>query len=88
MKTLILLLLVFSQAALSCPEALLYRDPCPGEIKDVYYQGLSVYHDYKDQACTQPLLYDGVCPDYLLGNCAQSGACYFRDFQNKPSFGG
>ena len=37
--------------------------------------GLSVYDDYQDRSCTQPLLHDGVCPDYLQGGCAQIGEC-------------
>lgn len=41
----------------------------------------SVYQD--GDKCTQPLLSDGVCPDYLVGGCAQSGNCQTQDNEKK-----
>ena len=38
----------------------------------------SVYDDYNDDKCTQPLLYDGVCPDYLQGGCALTNSCEYQ----------
>lgn len=78
MKYIILYLVSFS--VIACPEALRYGSPCfPVDVPNT--QGLSVYRDYNDKKCTQSLLNDGVCPDYLVGNCAQRGDCVYDSWK-------
>jgi hypothetical protein len=75
-KLLFFSLLLQSISVFACPGALRYSDSChPIIIQDTV--GLSVYSDYNDKKCTKPLLYDGVCPDYLVGGCAAIGECDF-----------
>lgn len=71
MKNLLMALYCMPLAALACPEALRYADPC--ETVVLSSQAVSVYEDA--HKCVQPLLYDGVCPDYLVGNCAALHTC-------------
>lgn len=70
-----LLLMLLSSTALACPEALRYADPCNPVTIDLTDKGYSIYQD--GDICTQPLLNDGVCPDYLVGGCAVIGECKF-----------
>lgn len=45
-----------------------YGDPCPLTV-------VKYAESPEDHRCTKPLLYDGVCPDYLVGGCALAGGC-------------
>lgn len=75
MKLLILLLfspLVFAQSNIPSIRPL---DPTHQYLVGMGVIGLSVYDDYNDKSCTQPLLDDGVCPDHLQGGCALIGEC-------------
>jgi hypothetical protein len=69
MRFLLLFFISFSaNSALVCPD----RHHCL--IGGYFDTGLkSVYQD--GDVCTQSLLSDGVCPDYLLGGCAIRGDC-------------
>lgn len=62
--------------AVACPETILYGDPCNQLIIDHRTAGLSIYQP--DDICTEPLLNDGVCPDYLQGGCAAKGECKLK----------
>ncbi len=72
-KIILIIMLIFPALGVSCPEALRYGDPCKPLQIDLAAKGMSVYQ--QGDTCTEFLLSDGVCPDYLQGGCAARGEC-------------
>jgi homoserine trans-succinylase len=70
-KILIAVFLLVPMVCFACPEAIYYAYPCGKP--DLTSEKVSVYQS--DSDCVQTLLYDGVCPDYLAGNCASRHNC-------------
>jgi hypothetical protein len=71
----LLILLLVTNTAIACPEAIYYGAPCKEQLIDKLQPGDSIYLDYNDKRCTQPLLDNDICPDYLQGGCATKGTC-------------